>query len=391
MRNIVGQTATGKDFYPRPQIIKKIYRRLDSGSDIFMAAPRRVGKTSIMLHLQDEPKSNYDFVYIITESAKNPEEYFKRLLTEMLRSKAISKLAKTKENTKGLILEIIDRIGSIEVPGFKMELNDKEESVSFYEQFEKLLTKLNPEKRRIVIMVDEFPTTIENIKKEKGEDAAQTFLQQNRELRQKAHENIQFIYTGSIGLPLVVKKIMTLNVIADLNIIEVPPLSLEQAKDMVTKLLNFNEVKYDEEVIEYLLKKLEWYIPFHIQLIVQELIDVYDVSGYVKIDSVDKAFMQLLHTRNDTYFNHYYSRLKDSFQNKNEYTFALEVLKSLANNDYLDISALEKIAEKHNIESDYNTVIDSLIFDGYIDFSIDKNKYSFNSQLLKKWWANKNL
>jgi len=51
MRNIVGPTPRGENFFPRDKIIKRIYRRLDSGSNIFMAAPRRVGKTAIMRYL----------------------------------------------------------------------------------------------------------------------------------------------------------------------------------------------------------------------------------------------------------------------------------------------------------------------------------------------------
>lgn len=390
MRNIVGQTATGKDFFPRPVIVNKIYRRLDSGSDIFIAAPRRVGKTSIMLYLQDEPRSNFDFVYVITQSAKSSEEFFQTLLIETLKSDAISKLVQTKETTKGLIKEIFERIGSIEVPYFKMELNNQEEEVSYLEQFEKLLTKLNPQDGHIVIMVDEFPDTIENIKQEQGESAAKTFLQQNRELRQKAHPNIQFIYTGSIGLPLVVKKIMTLNVIGDLNIVEVPPLSHEKAREMVILLLDSNEINYENDVIEYLLTELEWWIPFHLQLVVQELIDVHDVSGKVVKESVDKAFRQLLNTRNDIYFNHYFSRLSQSFPNKQEYSFALEILRQLAHTDFLSAEDVKKIAAQSKVNN-YDNVIDSLIFDGYINHSIEEGKYFFNSLLLKKWWKKKNL
>lgn len=390
MRNIVGQTATGKDFFPRTKIVNKIYRRLSSGSDIFIAAPRRVGKTSIMLHLQDEPRENFDFVYVITQSANSSEEYFQKLLIEVLKSEAISKLVQTKETTKGLIKEIFERVGSVEIPGFKMELNNQADEVSYLEQFEKLLTKLNPEDGHIVIMVDEFPDTIENIKQEHGESAAKTFLQQNRELRQKAHSNIQFIYTGSIGLPLVVKKIMTLNVIGDLNIVEVPPLSQQQAKEMVTLLLDSNEIQCETDIIEYLLAELEWWIPFHIQLVVQELIDVHDVDGKIVKESVNQAFGQLLHTRNDIYFGHYFSRLKQSFPNKQEYNFALKVLRQLADTDFLSVEDVKEIAKQFELDN-YDHVIDSLIFDGYINYSIEEEKYSFNSLLLKKWWKKKNL
>ena len=89
MKNIVGQTPRGKDFYPRTKVIRKIYRRLDSGSHIFMSAPRRAGKTSIMRFLEDEPKKGYVFLYVSVEDIESSEEYFKLLSEELLDSEAV--------------------------------------------------------------------------------------------------------------------------------------------------------------------------------------------------------------------------------------------------------------------------------------------------------------
>jgi len=68
-------------------------------------------------------------------------------------------------------------------------------------------------------MIDEFPVTIEHIRDEQGELAARNFLKQNRAIRQNPalSKKIQFIYTGSIGLLSVVKK---LNATADVNDIQ---------------------------------------------------------------------------------------------------------------------------------------------------------------------------
>jgi len=344
-----------------------------------------------MWHLRDEPRENFDFIYILTQSINSPEAFFQKLLTDILKSDAIRKLVQKKQTTKGLIKEIADKIGSIEMLGIKMELNEKGNKISYFKQFEKLLTRLEPIDSRIVIMVDEFQDTIDNIKHQQSLNAAKTFLQQNRELRQRAHPNIQFIYTGSMGLSLVVKKIMTLNVISDLNTIEVPPLSFEQAEEMIVTLFESYEINYEPTIITHLLNELEWWIPFHIQLAVQELIDVHDVSGYLTIESVEKAFTQLLHTRQDSAFSHYFSRLEQSFQDETEYHFALKILRYLAKNDRLSNKKLKKLANKYNIDSPNDTVVEALIFDGYIKFNLEKNYYSFNSLLLKKWWNKKNL
>lgn len=49
---IVGPPATGERFYDREELIKQIWERLDSDNILFVA-PRRFGKTSVMLNLQN--------------------------------------------------------------------------------------------------------------------------------------------------------------------------------------------------------------------------------------------------------------------------------------------------------------------------------------------------
>ena len=102
MKNIGGHTPRGKDFFPRDQIIERIYRRLDSGSHIFISAPRRAGKTSIMRYLEDFPREGYAFVYVSVEDIEDSESYFKLLSEELLESKAISKLAKASEKVSSI-------------------------------------------------------------------------------------------------------------------------------------------------------------------------------------------------------------------------------------------------------------------------------------------------
>lgn len=110
MKNIVGQPVSGADFFSRDQIIKLIYRRLESGSNLFMAAPRRVGKTSIMFHLRDNPRSGFAFIYIPTESINNTEQFFKRLFEELLNSEVVSKTIKASEKSKSIFESITKKV-----------------------------------------------------------------------------------------------------------------------------------------------------------------------------------------------------------------------------------------------------------------------------------------
>ena len=45
VKTIIGQAATGSNFYPRPEITSLFWDKIKVGNNILIAAPRRVGKT----------------------------------------------------------------------------------------------------------------------------------------------------------------------------------------------------------------------------------------------------------------------------------------------------------------------------------------------------------
>lgn len=386
MKNTVGQIPTGNDFYPRNQVIDKIYRRLNTGSHLFMAAPRRVGKSAIMTFLKDNPRENYCFILAVVESANSTEEFYRMVIEEVIKSNAVGLLIKGKD---GLGKYFKDISAKVSLFGVDIEIDADGKTTSFQEEFENLLKKLGDLKEKIVIMLDEFPQAIENIKIHQNETAAINFLQQNRKHRQSAASNIRFIYTGSIGLPMVVKKLTTSNIINDLNIVEVPPLSREEAIEMMIKILTHYEISINPEAITLTLDKIEWLIPFHIQLIIQELIDVNDELETQIIDNkmVEKAFDQLLKRRNNIYFDQYYERLENAYHG-NEYDFVKAVLCEIATQNELTERKIMNLAKRTKITETYDSLIDSLIFDGYIHEH--QKAFRFNSSILKLWW-NKNV
>lgn len=388
MKNIVGQVPRGENFFPRDAIINKIYRRLESGQNLVMAAPRRVGKTSIMRAMEDNPREGFQFVYVITESIENVEDFYHKLLTTTLASSAMSNLAKKWKGVKTLVAEIAGNI-SIKLPWIELEVNRAEGKETYQAAFEKLLDKLETGEDSIIIMIDEFPQTVENIREKHGAAAAESFLRLNREQRQTSNSRIRFILTGSIGLPAVVKKLTSTSVINDLNVVEIPPLDEAEASQLATILLDTPKVKYDATVIPYLLQKIKWLIPFHVQLGIQELIDIYENKGLeLNKKDVDQAFQQLLNLRNNSYFEHYYTRLEDAFPEE-QYAFAIRFLNSVAQADKLSVTEVKGLAKEVLEGRDADSVIESLIYDGYIFEDVDKKVYRFQSSLLQAWWNKK--
>ena len=376
MRNIVGQIPRGSDFFKRAAIINKIYRRLEAGNHIFLSAPRRAGKTSIMRFLEDNPRKGYAFLYINTEDVGDIEEFFKLLSDELLDSKAVRTMTQLVENSKGIFASFTEKISKIKVWNLEFQMQNKKQP-TYKDEFHELMKKLNSEDFTIVLMLDEFPITLEKIHRKHGEYEAIHFLHCNRSIRQEASKGIQFIYTGSIGLANIASKLNATAALNDLNVVEIPPLTFSEAKRFTTTLLKNYQVAYEADVIDYLLEKLQWLMPFFIQLVVQVLIDEYETRRKPLTKKlVDVAIDRSSTHRNHLYFVNYYTRLEKSLLPE-EAQLAKKILLEIAQQKEVPLDAFEG-------EATAARILEMLILDGYINNN--QNAYRFNSPILRDWW-----
>lgn len=374
----LGNAARGEAFYPRDREVKRIFRVLDTNASIYLSAPRRVGKTSILQHLEDlEEDNGYYFIYTITESVDSINDFFKVLYETMLKSKAIKRLAKRYKSLGGFIDNVAKRIDSIG------DLKIKEHQEQDYRgQFMALLDNIERGVGRVVIMVDEFPQTLHNIHKKDGAGEARKLLQLVREARhyKLAEENVSFIYTGSISLFPMVGKIGSLTDVNDLQPIEVEPLARAEAADLIMRLCNRGKVTITTQAINYLLDTIRCFIPFHIQLISYELQDLYTDKDLAEAD-VQTAIDKTIDAKNKARFEPYFSRLEGLLE-VNEYAFAMEVLSHVARQDSIDEATLFDKAVKHEVNNQKD-IIDMLCEDGYLYKS--GSNFIYTSPILQLW------
>jgi hypothetical protein len=234
-------------------------------------------------------------------------------------------------------------------------------------------------------MLDEFSQTIENIIKYESVEQAEKLLEIHRSLRQnhQISNNTVFIYAGSIGLESVVANIQSSKKINDLVNVDIPPLEYEDAKLFVKHLCVSNNMDIKKVDIEYMLDKIEWLIPFNIQLVAQELKRLYRRNPAINSEVVDNAIENVLKHKKD--FIHWEERLK-SF-NKIEYSFSIEVLNIISNKNTIESKEIFNLADKHRMDdTTVRNIIRALKYDGYINNKKDARIYHFNSPILKTWW-----
>ena len=323
MRIQTGNPVRGEDFFKRENIIAQAWNYLNAGSHILIAAPRRVGKTSLMRYLEDFPKPAFSLIYLITESVNNENEFYRRILNRIVKTDFVKKSQK--------ILNFLEQhkpsIKKIGVDGIEFGVRDEH---NYFDMLGSILKSRNPEANKLIIMVDEFPETLENIIEDEGDSAGRHFLRSNREIRQDTEitDNIQFIYTGSIGLENIVSRLNAVGSINDLVRLKVPPLTVTEANRMAQMLLENVKFSMTEGVMDYIIHRIEWLIPFYIQLILQELGNISREKDIDVLEEthVDEALTGILDQRN--HFEHWHTRLRTTFKGK-DYRFVKDILNTI--------------------------------------------------------------
>jgi hypothetical protein len=239
-------------------------------------------------------------------------------------------------------------------------------------------------------MIDEYPQTICNIIEDQSEECAKHLLQTSRELRQNSELSgkIQFIYTGSINLTTIAKNLDATKFINDLNEVKVSALTTKEADKFVDELLENIEFDISSEVKKYLLNRVEWLIPFYIQVLISEIREIYyeeeiDNDQITDKHIIDKAFLRAIEKQQ--YYSSWRERL--NVYRDNEYKFIMEVLNSISVQKKLDFSEIYNMSVKHEIEDKCKGIIQILKHDGYIQNNEDENIYMFNSPILREWWC----
>ncbi len=310
MKNRVGPPVSGPNYFDRPDLHRRFCRRLHAGENLYLSAPRRSGKTSFMFHLQEEPCTGYEFVYINVESERDTQTFFKRILEEMMGNGAVKKAVGTSHNVKEVFESALGKIKSIDLKLFKIDLNSQDYSDNYAQAFAELLQKLDPAEFKLALLVDEFPAAVVNIAQKHGDQEAIHFLQENRTIRQISSQAVQIVYTGSIGLPALVNRLRVPELINDLNVFDVPPFTEMEASKLAEQLLTAEGVPFEEDVIQHILDRVQWLMPFFIQLIVSDLVDRYEQTGKrITTNDVDAAIELSSSQRSKSHFDSYFTRL----------------------------------------------------------------------------------
>ncbi|MFA5017802.1 MAG: hypothetical protein WC504_09665 [Methylobacter sp.] len=362
-------------YQPLHDVIENLTNQLTNGEHVILSGHRRIGKTQLMQHLEANAPAAFLPTYLIVESLDTVDEFYRKLISHLLDQSFLNRW-------DALGWSITSRFKSINIQelGKSVRFGDAK-SLDYHAEFCRLLESLEPG-RPIVLMLDEFPQVLENIRENEGTQQVRKLLTTQRELRQEPRYQgkIQFLYAGSIGLQNVVEGMGYTKHINDLREVKMRPFRIDEALGYTARLLEKKNLQANDEWVEALLNRIAWLAPFYISLLVDEL-----HASPLQESHIDEAFEAMLSHRQN--FEHWHGRLKPQALARPEYRFCKTLLSLAADpqREGIDYGEACNLAVQHDVMDELSRLMNILQHDGYLARD-DQNHFRFISPVLRAWW-----
>ncbi|MDE7419079.1 MAG: AAA family ATPase [Muribaculaceae bacterium] len=380
--NKVGPPVTGDDFYGRVKELSQAYDYLDTNHSLVLSAPRRIGKSSFAKRLvEDKKKVGWNCVYIDLEGVQSQEEFLNILINKFEKSKIWSQAMDTAGGFLNRVIEGVKGIGPI-----KIDFSHPEISQNLYS----LLSESINHTKNTLVVIDELPLFLNSIDKEDQSHKNVGFmLNWLRSLRQVTDTKIRWIFCGSVGLHNFTSMRNLTMTINDMVSFDFDALSKEEAEGLTMALAESLSLPISERVVKYILDKIEWYIPYFIQLIFSTIKNYPDVRNGITEKMIDDAFDQISH--NDE-LSTWYERLAEYNGYREGAVLLLNAL-SMADNglsraELLDMYAAYTEESLIQANAKFSLILNMIEHDGYI-IRLNGGIRRFHSPLIKNWWFSK--
>ena len=208
------------------------YRGVLERQGIVVSAERRIGKTHIVLKMRDECRSGYLPIYQDLEAVHSVAGLIRSIYRTVEQSSGAPPGLKARfAKWSGLLPS---KIAGVDLP-----TADSTWQVLLADAFDRLTDVAD---NRIVLMPwDEFPLMLHNLQRREGPDAAMQLLDHLRALRSDRASRLRFLFTGSLGLHLVLRALRkagnTNDPVNDMLSLTVPPMAHRDTCDLAAALL----------------------------------------------------------------------------------------------------------------------------------------------------------
>ena len=354
-----------------------------------MLAPRRVGKTSLMLELHRAPRENWDVINVDVEGGDGPEDCVAAMLAALAaapryrtRLEAIPFSSTIKSVLEGLSANV--DIGVLRVE-LKRAIGHEWDRVAA--QLQDRLINLPHAGRKLLIILDELPILISRMLRfgDRRSDA-DLLLARLRQWRQAPamRGTVHTLVGGSIGLEGILRRAGLSASINDLVPFRVDPWDRSTAVEFLHGLGRDIDFGLGDQSIARILDLLVDPVPYHVQLFVSALRSACrGDSSLVSPETIDRCFDEQLAGESGTaHLDHYEKRLELALDEQ-ECTMAHSILKlACRSRDGVRLSDLGRLSR--GSAPTFQSVLRDLKADGYVTEA--DGRLAFRSNLLRAWW-----
>ena len=386
MKNKVGPPVEGEDFFGRKKELQFAFNQIEDGNSLLLAAPRRVGKTSFAkkLIVMADARS-WRILEINLEGIKSEPQFIKTFIKDLQKKTWWGSLSKAIRNNIGSLLEQIDV--SIEKDGLKGSVAWKAKRKEVFEKLENLFEH----NKNTLIMIDELGVLLNTYGEdvETGITNAESLLNWFRSLRQKSETQIRWIFCSSIGIKNFTNRHNISYTINDIEPFKLKTFDKPLAKGLIEKLAESKGFELTDIIIEKMLEKIDWYLPYFVQLLFKEIHRLNQVEE-LPVDKklVDVAYESLVKNQ---YFDTWDERLKYYYEVE---ITSRKILNRLCQNPEGESRKLlfdlihQASDPREETEKELGQIIGMLTNDGYI-YQHQNEKFLFRSPFLRDYWYNK--
>ncbi len=406
---VIGEAILGREGE-----IATLWKKLDSHS-VLLTAERRVGKTSVLRKMGDNPRPGWLPMLVFVESVRHPADFVEEIYRNAERLGAGS----AGLVWLGRLKTVYKKLAGTEVAGFKLPplrenwkllLESLMEDIAehgrtravpppVYGFVPALMEDIAEHGRmRALLMIDEFPLMVSNIADENGPNLAMEFLDTLRAIRQKFEPSgrIRFLLSGSIGFHLVLNILKREHLYKgtptnDIETVVLSGMSPDDTELMCRRYLDEEGIRRQgpQEVFQRMFEATDG-LPLYVQYVCNE----FQEAGRreVKPQDIDETLRTLMDDRQVEWFRNAAERILTYYVKIGAEHLAFVILDMLSDHrDFVpEADVLNHVRSQIEVPYDETAMetLELLLDDNYLvrDTSAGGRRYRFRYNLMREWW-----
>jgi hypothetical protein len=370
----------------RDAFIASIWRNLEQQS-VLLTSERRMGKTSVMRKMKEEPPLRICPIQRSLQGINTPEEFARALVADV-ESSAPEVLARP--FLKRLRKAGVKRVGAKSVEVEFEPVTEEAWKDVVTETFGTIDSGID---EKVVFLWDELPHMISAIEAKRGPDTARDVLDVLRYGRE-TYPSIRMILSGSIGIHHVVDKLRLKGgswaPTNDVATVDVPPLDSADATYLAIELLRNESIECEGEKVDLAgaIASLVDFVPFYIHHVIGQLQQRQQSSDRPvdEVNAIEIIEGVLVDPDDPLQLKHYVDRVPVYYPQETELAYA--VLDTLASNpEGYSLSEIKELLSAHMpppAEERLHDLLQLLCKDHYLEVG-----YRFRLELVRRAWKAK--